>query len=175
MDRFIKAAAVSLILLLIYYLFRRNKIIEAVSTNNNLKAFLSVIRYAEGTSGARGYYTLFGYEYIDTLAKHPNRKICKSNYCSTAAGAYQIIYSTWLECATAIGLTDFSEQSQDLAATHLIKKRGALELIEAGYFEEAISKLNKEWASLPGSPYGQPSKTISELKQVYLQHGGVVA
>lgn len=59
-----------------------------------------------------------------------------------------------------------------MGALFLIKRRGALEDVIAGRFESAVKKCNREWASLPGSPYGQPTKTMADALDVYVKHGG---
>ena len=53
------------------------------------------------------------------------------------------------------GITDFTPKSQDRYGVILIKyKRSSLKEIMSGDIEKAIRKCNKEWASLPESPYG---------------------
>ena len=44
--------------------------------------------------------------------------------------------------------------------------------LRAGRWDAAIRKTNKEWASLPGSPYGQPTLSMARAKQVLLAYGG---
>lgn len=143
----------------------------------NLRAFLYLIRYCEGTAGENGYRTLFGGGLFDSFEDHPRQKITRTlggkPITSSAAGAYQFLTRTWDECARALGLTDFSPESQDRAAVFLIKRRGALPAVEAGNLDEAIRLCNKEWASLPGSPYGQPVKTLAECRAVYHRAGGM--
>jgi muramidase (phage lysozyme) len=128
--------------------------------NSNVKAFLSLIRYTEGAN----YNTLFGGDVFYDYKDHPRIKITKSlggrPITSTAAGAYQFLSRTWDGCAKALSLPDFTPQSQDLAALYLVDRRGALNSVLTGNFKDAIYGCNKEWASLPGSPYGQPTKTL---------------
>lgn len=90
-------------------------------------------------------------------------------------GAYQLLARTWDECVKALGLPDFSPSSQDLAAAFLIRRRGALPDALAGRLDVAIAKCNKEWASLPGSPYGQPTRTLAQATAVYTKAGGALA
>lgn len=145
--------------------------------NANLKAFLLVIRTGEGTAGPNGYRTLFGGGLFDSYADHPRKVITKSlggkMIRSSAAGAYQILWRTWKECKQARGLKDFSPESQDSAALFLIMRRGAYADIIAGKFKTAVKKCNKEWASLPGSPYGQPTLTMADALEVFANGGGV--
>jgi muramidase (phage lysozyme) len=138
----------------------------------NLKAFLIMIQFSEGTYGKDAYRKLYGGEVVSDLSSHPNIKVSKWGITSTAAGAYQILNKTWVELKDKLGLTDFSPQSQDRAAIELIKRRGALEDVMAGKFVQAISKCRKEWASLPGAGYNQSEKSPRTLAEVYKAAGG---
>lgn len=148
-------------------------------SNGNLRAFLQVIRAGEGTAGADGYRTVFGGGKFAGYADHPRqaitRKLGGRSITSTAAGAYQFLSGTWDECARALGLPDFGPESQDAAAAYLIRRRGALGDVYAGRFDAAVRKCAKEWASLPGSPYGQPTRTIEQASATYAAAGGVFA
>lgn len=138
----------------------------------NLKAFLTMIQYAEGTYGKDGYRKIFGGGLVNDLSKHPNTATTKWGITSTAAGAYQILSKTWAEIQSKLGLPDFSPLSQDKAAIELIRRRRALEDVLAGRFAQAIAKCRKEWASLPGAGYGQSEKDIQTLLAVYKTAGG---
>jgi muramidase (phage lysozyme) len=142
----------------------------------NVKAFLHTIRVGEGTADPMGYRRHFGGSHFDTYADHPRRIITaglgSNRYDSSAAGAYQFLTKTWTECATALGLADFSPRNQDAAALFLIDRRKALDDVLAGRIEQAVIKCNREWASLPGSPYGQPVKTMEQALATYVAHGG---
>lgn len=148
-------------------------------SNVNLRAFLRAIRFAEGTAGPDGYRMHFGGALFSSFADHPRRAVTASlggrSITSTAAGAYQFLARTWDEAAAAMGLPDFSPASQDIAAAFLIRRRGALADVYAGNFAAAVAKCAREWASLPGSPYGQPTKTLDALAGVYLSNGGSYA
>lgn len=138
----------------------------------NLSAFLRVIREGETSQDDRAYRMIFGGELFDSFADHPRKLVKKSGYSSTAAGAYQFLSRTWDECQKALKLPDFSPESQDKAAVFLIKRRKALDDVIAGRFENAVGKCGLEWASLPGSPYGQPTKSMDRARQVYEKYGG---
>lgn len=128
--------------------------------NHNVKAFLALIRYTEGA----GYRTLFGGGTFGSFDDHPRTSVTKKlggkPITSTAAGAYQFLSRTWDECAKACNLDDFSPLSQDIAALFLIERRRALNAVIEGDWKTALERCNREWASLPGSPYGQPTKTL---------------
>jgi lysozyme len=144
---------------------------EDTLSNPNVQAFLTLIRTAEGTLGAGGYRLLFGGGKFDSFEDHPHVTVSRSGYTTTAAGAYQILAGTWDEIADKYGLSDFTPESQDIAALALIKRRGALADVIAGRFKLAIQKCNKEWASLPGSPYGQPTITAMKAYEVLASAG----
>lgn len=146
-------------------------------TSDNVRAFLKMLRYGEGTSREEGYRTIFGGELFDNnFADHPKRAVTKTlggvPLTSTAAGAYQFLARTWAGLVKQYGFPDFSPESQDQGAVALIAGRGALEDVIAGRFQPAVAKCGKEWASLPGSPYGQPTVAMSKAVELYLNAGG---
>jgi muramidase (phage lysozyme) len=144
----------------------------AIAREPQVAAFLRVIRACEGTAAENGYAVTFGYEPIADLSDHPRRKVTRSGYTSTAAGAFQFIESTWDEMAAKYGLPDFSPESQDAAAVGLLIRANALDVIRAGRLEEAIARTNRTWASLPGSPYGQPTRDLGFVRRVFAMYGG---
>lgn len=153
--------------------------VRAVSAEANVQAFLRAIRLGEGTSGPDGYRTLFGGGKFDSFADHPRIKVTAKlggrSITSTAAGAYQALAGTWDDFVRAVGPRDFSPASQDEFAIWAISRRRALDDVRAGRIEAAIAKCAKEWASLPGSPYGQPVVSLAAVKSVYEQNGGSYA
>jgi muramidase (phage lysozyme) len=142
--------------------------------NANVKAFLAVIRKGEGTYDANGYRRLFGGQLFISFADHPRVTVKAGGYTSTAAGAYQFLSSVWDETKNAMNLKDFSPANQDLAALGRIAARGALDDVIAGRFTAAVQKCAKEWASLPFSPYGQPTQTLAAATQVFAANGGTI-
>lgn len=162
--------------------------------NANVQAFLKVIRYAEGTAGPGGYTTIFrtagGPNTFENFADHP--RVAKQftsqgkTLWTSAAGAYQLMavsprpgltptrIDTWDRLKAKLGLPDFSPDSQDRAAIALIDQSGALADVKAGRFDSAISKCKGTWASLPGATYGQPTKGLADLRNVYAQAGGTI-
>lgn len=144
----------------------------------NTQAFLSMIRVAEGTTGADGYRTLFGGRLFDGYEDHPRIKITARsgarNITSSAAGAYQILSGTWDGVKSKLNLPDFTPESQDMAAVELIRRRGALGDVIAGRFGAAVKKCASEWASLPGSPYGQPTISWSRAAALFASSGGTI-
>lgn len=147
---------------------------DATLNNANVQAFLKMIRVGEGTSDAGGYNRLFGGGKFDDFSQHPNVHVPFGSTYSTAAGAYQILFRTWTALQSQFGFPDFSSHSQDLAAVALIKKRGALLDVMNGHFADAVDATNKEWASLPGSPYGQPTVKLADAQANFIKYGGTV-
>lgn len=146
----------------------------AVAAMANLRAFLLMIQYAEGTYGKEAYRTLFGGQLFTGFSEHPAIAVTRSGLTSTAAGAYQILYRTWQSLQQTIRLDDFSPANQDRAAVELIRRRGALEDVLAGRLETGVTKCRKEWASLPGAGYGQREHSMNTLKAVYQRAGGSI-
>ncbi|WP_205529541.1 glycoside hydrolase family 24 protein [Taibaiella koreensis] len=146
-----------------------------INAPTNVKAFLMTIRHCEGTAGPNGYRMHFGGSLFSSFADHPRKVITKSGYSSSAAGAYQILTRTWDVVKKQIALPDFSPESQDKAAVQLIKNRGAYDAILSGDLRLALDRCNDEWASLPGSTYGQPTRSYDQCKAWFKQYGGVIS
>ncbi len=157
---------------------------------DNSAAFLMAIRYGEGTSGANGYSILCGGGTFGSYADHPamlgwrglplSDAMCAGagygpGCVSTAAGAFQINKPTWLRIAAKLRLTDFSPESQNLAALELIREKGAMADVLAGRIAAAVSKVRKVWASLPGAGYGQNEVALATFATHFQQNGGVIA
>ncbi len=141
-----------------------------------VRAFLRMLRVGEGTKGPNGYETVVGgkllKDYGKNFSQHPNILIkLSSTLQSTAAGAYQFLWSTWKDYAIKNGIYDFSPINQDKVCVILLKdKRHALDDIMKGNVRHAIELCNKEWASLPGSPYGQRTETIKTCLENYMKY-----
>lgn len=143
----------------------------------NVRAFLDMIAFAEGTAGPRGYQTMFGYRYFDSFADHPRQYFPFTDGAgrtlkSSAAGRYQIIVKTWDALREKLGLVDFSPDSQDAACIELIRERGALNDVKAGRIAQAIAKCAPTWASLPGAGYAQPERKLTDLYAAFDRAGG---
>lgn len=135
---------------------------EPKEVEARIRAFMQMIRFCEGTTGDDGYKTLFGGSHFNSFDDHPQTVIKTSGYESSAAGAYQILTKTWNGLQSKHStLTNFEPASQDMACYYLLQQRNALSALRANNVEAAIQMCNREWASLPGSPYGQPRKSVS--------------
>lgn len=156
---------------------RNRTVLRAALANKNVVAFLRMIRVGEGTSDEKGYNRLFGGGHFTSFDDHPRRRVTfrlgHRPISSTAAGAYQHLERTWDAQVREWGFENFSPACQDEAAVALILGRRALDDVIAGRFEIAVRKCASEWASLPGSPYGQPTKTLKQARDSYLAYGGV--
>jgi muramidase (phage lysozyme) len=140
------------------------------------KAFHDMIAYAEGTRGVSkdGYDVMFGHATFPSCAKHPEQCRSFGNTCSTAAGRYQFLTQTWQNCMRALDIDDFEPESQEHGAGYLIGTVRRVTLptdrpLTATEFENALSRLSYEWASLPPARYGQGVRTVSELRRVYCE------
>lgn len=161
--------------------------------NANIAAFMATISHSEGTDRAADpYRCCFGFKHtIASLADHPavtgewTGEVLQDEICrgagfapgckSTAAGRYQIIRPTWTSIRNSLGLKDFGPDSQDSACIELLSRRGAIDMVVAGNFIEAIVQCRQEWASLPGNAAGQPQRTMAALRDAYLSAGGALA
>ena len=82
---------------------------------------------------------------------------------SSAFGRYQINYAT----AQDLHMTDMSRNGQDSAATTLMWRADMIAPAMAGNLQQAMQNGGRTWASLPGSPYGQPTMTMEEANRVF--------
>jgi muramidase (phage lysozyme) len=130
-----------------------------------VRAFLDTLAYAEGTNAQYNY--IFTHAVFTSYADHPRTRKCAGRLCSDAAGRYQFLSDTWDPLAEDLGIRDFTPPSQDKAVLELIRRDGAYRAVAASAnyesFKSAVYKLNNIWASLPGSPYGQPTHSMSAL------------
>jgi muramidase (phage lysozyme) len=132
-------------------------------------AFVDTLAYSEGTKDHYNY--LFTFVPFDSYAAHPRKVICSGKLCSDASGRYQFLSKTWDSLASDLSLQDFTPPNQEKAVLELVRRAGAYNLAlnsdKNANFSAAVKKLNKIWASLPGSPYGQPTHTVAALWKVY--------
>lgn len=135
----------------------------------DVRAFLDTLAYAEGTGDNYNY--IFTHATFRFYADHPRARKCSGKLCSNAAGRYQFLSKTWDGLAPGLGLTDFTPPSQEKAVVELIRRGGAYRNVSRSHvyenFTEALRKLNGIWASLPGSPYGQPTHSTASLWKFY--------
>ena len=140
---------------------RRERLLGLID-NPNVRTMLDLIAASEGV--AHGYNTGFGNTVLDALEDHPRElkpftETSGRRNLTSAAGRYQFLAGTWDDVAPRIGASDFMPENQDLGAVYLMQRRGALDAVLEGDFNTAISKLGREWAGLPSSPYAQPKRS----------------
>jgi muramidase (phage lysozyme) len=133
------------------------------------RALLDVISFAEGTRGASddGYNVTFGFHTFSRCFAHPRILICSGGLCSDAAGRYQFLSTTWDET----GEPTFTPDNQDRAAIKRVAFRGLSiprdRPLSFSEFSHVMDVISFEWASLPPGRFGQPNKTLSELRTEY--------
>ena len=137
--------------------------------------FSKVIKTGEGTVGDKGYTTMFTGRQFSDLSKHPELLNTGGGYTSDAAGAYQFLSTTYNPAAKALGITDFSPESQEKVGKYLAQQRG-LDVDKIHTTKEsilkALDKISPEWASIPTiktgtSYYGQGGLTPDEAWKAY--------
>ena len=149
--------------------------------NTQLRAFLDLIAYSEGTDNGRqptnnhGYDVIVGGKLFYDYSKHPGVYVkLNPRLTSSAAGRYQILEKFAKHYMKQLKLPDFGPDSQDKIAIQLIKECKALDDIYAGRIHSAVYKCRSRWASLPGAGYGQHEQKIEKLVAVFKEAGGVV-
>ncbi len=145
------------------------KQLEQALQHPNVRKFLDLISYTEGTQG-NGYRTAFGGGKLSHLNDHPRylksfRQTDGKSNKTSAAGRYQFVSKTWDGVARQYGLRDFSPQNQDLGAVALLFQRGAIPALLKGDFQTAIKKTGDEWASLPSSNYKQNKRSWDNVNK----------
>lgn len=148
-----------------------------------LRALMRTISASE-SNVLRPYHVVYGGEYVGTLDRHPNR--CESigqgpnrGNCSTAAGRYQLLYSTWLELAAkyhpqrtgdaldAVSLSFAPVYQDTVVHAWLSEPRwGNLSAqLRQGRIQPVLRRLSGTWTSLG---YGIENNSMSrELPRVY--------
>ena len=150
-------------------------------TTTNLKAFLDIIAFSEGTSKIKssdnGYNVIVGGALFTSYQDHPRKRVFikQINDYSSAAGRYQLLARYFDAYKKQLGLKDFSPASQDAIAIQQIKECRAIDDINNGKFVDAIAKCCQIWASLPGNAYKQRMNDIAVLQAKYVECGGILA
>ena len=149
--------------------------------NTQLRAFLDMLAYSEGTDNGRqptnnhGYDVIVGGKLFYDYSKHPCVYVkLNPRRTSSAAGRYQILEKFAKHNMKQLRLPDFGPDSQDKIAIQLIKECKALDDIYAGRIHSAVYKCRSRWASLPGAGYGQHEQKVEKLIAVFKKSGGVV-
>ena len=155
-----------------------NPLTQTGNLSTQIGAFLDTIAWAEGTDknigdGVKtGYNIIYSFQTFSSYTEHPHRIVCANGICSSAAGRYQFLDTTWDMLANMLNLSDFSPDNQDRGAIELIKRRGALLDIEQGRIRVACNKVSWEWASIPPGRYGQPIISYAKAEELFARAGG---
>lgn len=150
---------------------------RAELANPNVQRALASIRDAEDTARYDNPYgTAFGGVQFSDYSQHPGilgsfTDSSGRTRRTTAAGAYQMLGRTWNGISDELGLTDFSPESQDIAAVGLIDRRGALDDVHNGNVPGFAHRVRNEWASMPDSPYGQPTRSLARVQSAWDNYG----
>lgn len=163
-----------------------SEITAAQAGGQNLCAFLDMLSWSEGTvtdpvTQDRGYDVLVtginGPQRFDSYATFPDVlvEVNHNGLYSTAAGRYQLLEHNYQYYSAFLKLFDFGPLTQDLIALQQIRERQAIPVILQGNFTLAVQMCNTIWASLPGSPYGQPVHTMDDVLAQYTAAGGTTS
>ena len=143
------------------------------------KALHDSIAFAEGTRNhsSDGYDVMFSFKIMDSCQSHPNQCLKFGSSCSTAAGRYQFLKGTWDSVKSAKSLPNFEPESQEIGGAYLIATVRKVTVpqsraMTASEFSNAMNKLSWEWASLPPGRYGQPTKSLSQMRTMYCSLAG---
>lgn len=160
------------------------RISVAAAGGKNRVAFLDTVAVSEIGAALLaksddGYNVLVGSTasrplLFSSYVSHPNVLNRQIRVPSTAAGRYQILTRWWRIYQAQMKLPDFGPESQDRYALQQLREHGALPVIDAGQFREAVAKVSNVWASLPGAGYGQHENDIEHLLAGYRAAGGEV-
>lgn len=126
--------------------------LQALGRDPRVAAFKPVIAFGESNLTDRAYRLRYPNTYFTDLSKHPKVFVpLPDGKKSSAAGKYQITWTTYNDVAPKYGLTDFSPETQELICTALIAQCGALQLLLTGDVAGAIAAARLTWTSLPGA------------------------
>ncbi len=152
----------------------------------HIRALMRTISAAESNS-PRPYSILYGGDHISDLSRHPD--LCMPivagpniGNCTTAAGRYQFITTTWLEQAAKYHPQppgfwfsrqfSFAPEFQDQVVYRWLSDPQAwgvdlVKLLRQGQLEEVLAILSPTWTSLG---YGiEPNSMTDLLPQIYHQ------
>ena len=149
--------------------------------NPYIRALMRTISVSEAKDSSP-YTLLYGGQHITDLSSHPDQCITIVNgpnqgNCSTAAGRYQILTTTWIEKVSKYSQSDNQDYSfqpifQDQVvyawlSDEKVWGQNISNLLQEGKFEEVLKILSGTWTSLG---YGIESNQITPLlPEIYEQ------
>ena len=150
-----------------------------------IRALMRTISAAESNTDYP-YHVIYGGEYIQDLSRHPDycvEIVAGPNIgdCTTAAGRYQFLTTTWLEKAKKYhpkppawfefwDSYSFEPEFQDRVVYHWLSDKSAWDvdlskLLKQGKIHEVLRRLSYTWTSLG---YGIETNSMSAaLPQIY--------
>jgi muramidase (phage lysozyme) len=150
-----------------------------------IRALMRTISGSESNS-PRPYSILYGGEHVDDLSRHPDDCVLitvgpNTGNCSTAAGRYQMLTTTWEDTAKKYhpnqpwgfwGDYDFSPEYQDEVVYRWLSDSSAWgvdlsQLLREGKIEEVLQILSPTWTSLG---YGIETNSMSSQLPSLYQH-----
>jgi muramidase (phage lysozyme) len=151
----------------------------------HIRALMRTISASEA-SGDRPYSLLYGGEHIANLSRHPDRCVPILNgpnlgNCTTAAGRYQMLSSTWASKAQEYHPNppffpwegyNFAPEFQDTVTYRWLDDPSAWEadlaqMLRDGKIHEVLRLLSPTWTSLG---YGIETNSVSnDLPEIYQQ------
>ena len=151
-----------------------------------LRALMRTISASESNT-AQPYHVIFGGQHVTDLSEHPNHCVTipmgpNRGKCSTAAGRYQFLNTTWAEKATLYHPEpqqfllwkhySFEPHYQDQVVYRWLNDSRAWggdlkQLLAAGQINKVLKRLSPTWTSLG---YGIEDNVMSDrLPQLYQQ------
>lgn len=154
-----------------------------------IRALMRTISASEA-SGNRPYSLLYGGQHVNDLSRHP--EICipiavgpNTGNCSTAAGRYQIINTTWFQLAPRYhpnptrmmfwSSYSFEPEYQDLVIYRWLNdsqvwKTDISQQLRQGKVNEVLRRLSPTWTSLGyGIETNSVSRSLPKIYQKVLQ------
>lgn len=134
-----------------------------------IRALMLTISASE-SNHKNSYFLLYGGSHVHNLQQHPNQCLMikigpNQGKCSTAAGRYQFLYSTWQEKAKKYHpepqktdrkyIYTFEPKYQDIVVYRWLKDHhqwdiDLLTLLKEDRVEEVLTELSDTWTSLGG-------------------------
>lgn len=141
----------------------------AARDDNNVGAFLRVIREGESSQDDSAYTELYGGSHFESFDDHPRKHFpLPGGQTTSAAGAFQETEATWNDFTKLFGPMPFTPENQALCAVWLISRAHALEDVIAGRLHAAILRLSKVWTSLA------LPKRQAQAAEVFVAYGGTL-
>lgn len=145
-------------------------VVSMPDLNARIRALLATIRRYESGDD---YSVLYGGGHFSDFSRHPNVRVPFTNPAtgkadfSTAAGAYQINFPTYVDFAARMGVSDFTPETQDAMALAILRNLGAVRALENNDVPLAFTLAGRRWASMPGSTAQQGAKSINTVVAFY--------